>query len=364
MKILLVIFLILAYLPLKAIELNSTVMLFNQDDIDKCEPQIQKAHGLKNSNIHFVSSIYLELEKRKVKEYFLKDKQANPKEITTENIEKYQKGFLRCVGYALDKFQRVYTTIVINEVREDRLWRNFYDYDPLAKYPKFSLYDIAFSAFNKLKTKNLDRLYLSLTGEMGRTVKLYPQSYSKILKLLPEKLNVGISLNYNQSFGSFFDFSLKLPVLNEFDFIGFSGYGPMPSNCDPDDFEENIHAFRKRMRSFGLTKPDKEVRFHINETGIGGGMPFAFLISKLAFKGVYGKYSPEKDPWRHKNYRRIRKNFYHCLLTTLKKTDLIEAAFIWNADSLDIQGLYPFSKEYRDEEISKLIKIHNLNHIQ
>ena len=344
-----------------AIELNSSVMLFNQDDLDKCELQIQKAKNLKNSRINLVSSLYVELDGTEVTKYYIKNKQAHAKVANSNNIVKYQQGLIRCVEYALEEFQDVYVSILLNQIREDRLWRNFYDYDPLRKYSEFSLYEISFKPFEKISASKLKRVFLSLTGEMGRSIKLYPTSYQRILERLPKELNIGVSLNFNQSFGSFLDFNLKLPVLNDFDFIGFSGYEMVPSECSAEDFIENIKNFKSRIRGYGLTKPEAQWRLHINETGIGGGLPLAVAISKLPFKGVYGAYSQKKDPWRFESYRRIRKNFYQCLLTALKGNQQIKAAFIWNTDSLDVQGLYPFSKEYRDEEISQLIKTHNLS---
>ena len=254
----------------------------------------------------------------------------------------------------------MYVTIQLNHIEDASNWRNYYDFDPLKKYYGYSLYDIAFKPFNDLDKEELDKVYLSLTGEMGASVKLYPKSYSEVLKRLPKKLNVGISLNFNQAFGSFFDFKLKLPVLNEFDFIGFSSYGMIPAKCRAKDFQENVEEFIKEIKDYGLTR--KKPRIHITETGIGGGAPLASLISRMPYKGIYGPYDIKNDPWQDPAYKKIRRRYHQCLLDFLDKTDLISAAFLWNANSWDAQGLYIYSKGYKDDEIVKAIQTHNAKH--
>jgi len=75
--------------------------------------------------------------------------------------------------------------------------------------------------------------------------------------------------------------------------------------------------------------------------------------------GQTGKYDASLDPWKIETNYQYRKNYYKCLLGFLKKTPTIQAAFLWNSDSWDIQGLYPYSADYRDEMISNWIFEHN-----
>ena len=274
-------------------------------------------------------------------------------------IKRYQKRFVRCIKKSLEAFKNTHITIQLNHVDDASNWRNYYDYDPLEKLQGYSLFDITMKPLIKVPEKDHARIHLALTSEMGTSLKLYSKSYSQILKMLPKKMNIGASINYNQSFGSFLDKGLKLEVLNEFDFIGVSAYDKIEPKCSADNFKKNIEKFRKKLKRYGLTKPENDWKIQITEIGIGGGASDSKKTMRMPYKGIYGPYSIEKDPWQKPSYSQVRKDFYHCLLDFLKTTNLVNAAFIWNANSWDVQGFYPFSKHYKNPEITQLIKSYN-----
>lgn len=346
-----------AHLALASTPLNTTLMIYHEKDLDACPQRILKL-SYANKRLHFVPTIYGELKDGKVQAYFYKDRKAKAHVFTAESLERYQQKMLNCISFARAQNIEVYLTPHIDDLKTDGLYRNKINYDPLKKYRGISFFDISFSYLDQLSSFDQSKVYLSLIGEMGRSLNYYMHSYHKMLELLAPKLKLGLSFNFNQMLGDLYTTpDTKISFINQLDFLGVSAYYAIPSKCSASHFEKAAQRFYGRMRDFGMNKP---LRLHFTEVGVGGHGGVLKFAELFPHKGVSGKYNSQTDPWKTKTMKRYRYRYHKCLLDMLKTTPTIQAAFLWNSDSWDVQGAYPFSEKYRDEKISKMIEDHNL----
>ena len=332
-------------------------MIYHEKDLDACPKRVlENLYG--NRRLHFVPTVYTKLIDGKVQTYYYKDRKANAHAFTPESLEHYQQKMLNCISFARAQKIEVYLTPHLDDLDKNGLYRNLINYDPLKKYNGVSFFDISFSYLDQLSHSDQSKIYLSLIGEMGRSLNYYMHSYQKMLSLLASGLKVGLSFNFNQMLGDFYTPpQTKIPFINRLDFLGVSAYYAIPSKCNASHFERTAQSFYRRMKDFGMIKP---LRLHFTEVGVGGHSGVLKLAELFPHKGVQGKYDRQKDPWMTKTMKRFRYRYHKCLLDMLKNTPTIQAAFLWNSDSWDVQGAYPFSEKYRDEKISKMIEDHNL----
>ena len=76
------------------------------------------------------------------------------------------------------------------------------------------------------------------------------------------------------------------------------------------------------------------------------------------YAGIYGQYHIDRSPWNNISLQKFRKKFYFTLnqfLLNQKTTNRITKAFIWNADSWDVLGVYPNTENYRDPDVYSLV---------
>lgn len=97
-------------------------------------------------------------------------------------------------------------------------------------------------------------------------------------------------------------------------------------------------------------------------------------LAKVPYFGVYGTYNKSTDPWElwrpetdDVPNRAFLRQFWGRASVFFSKAGTwyypVDAVFIWNLASWDIQGIYPESSSadgsYRDAKVCALIKQHN-----
>ncbi len=181
-----------------------------------------------------------------------------------------------------------------------------------------------------------------------------------------------------------FDLPAIASLYNNIDYFGLSSYPSLYPNFPTSMVENAISQFDFEFGYFGLSvneliKKGKEV--HLSEYGLGGGTKGdgsalavdAAGAAKTPFFGIFGSYKKARDPWKLADLqtpspvRDYLRYFYSRTLEYLTNEKSykyrVDAAFLWNQSSWDIQGIYPDSTtaegSYRDPVIVKWIEEHN-----
>ncbi len=335
-----------------AVELNSSILILNQADLNNCPTQLQKVVSLGNRRVNIIPTFYLELDKdNKAKSYWFRDIHAQPIPLSHSITRDYQNKLSICIKKANDLNLSPTVTVHLDDLKQ-RIWRRKINFSPLQRYKNFSFKEAILDQTYQslLFSKFSPELYL--TGEMDLSFARYTAQYYKIASGYKKDVKIGVSFNFNRVF--------KAPSINmemPFDMVGISNYLPVPSSCSKDSFKKHIKKIKKQLKKVGLD----HLPLNFNEIGLGGfskRMP-AILITIFPHKGVSGKQNIETDPWTSTSKREIRYKYHKCLLSFLKETNDIKSAFLWNLDSWDVQGLYHYSTGYKDSKIQDLIYRHN-----
>jgi hypothetical protein len=386
----------------KSVPLNSSVLLFNEWDLDRCEQQVKKAIGLGNRTINFVPTLGYQFNSSKEATiYCLPRRDGSCHVITNELVELFSSKIKRCVAPLLESSIHVsfvphldYASKVQglpkveNRQHEKAMgedgvntayWRNFLIFDPLKSYNGFTYEEIMlrplFEASKPHLAKGL-RVQLALQGEMGATTFSYPQSYASIIESYRRLANsplfeIGVSLNHDKINGRIVnqDFKSLQNLFDLSDFVGISAYRRVSVPPLARDFYVNIQYFVNELRRFGVTLSPK-TSIHFSEFGIGGGDSsgsgnMAQTLTELAtslWSGIHGNYRVEKDPWQKPEYADFRRKYYFALLEFLKSPPAahpVTAAYLWNSGSWDVQGLYTEQRHYADAQIVEWVRLQN-----
>ena len=355
MKLLLIVLLSISGYLYASVKLNSSIIMFNQHDFKECTNRLVKAKQRGATRVNLIPTIFVKLNDRKVSSYHYRDNHGHYQVMSSTFIKSYSNNILKCVAKANELKLAISFTPHLDDF-DEKVWRNYFDFDPLEKYQGFSYDDITLTSLVKAINDSNQKVDLFVSGEMGKSYYLYPNSYKLIVKKLKQvtNANIGISFNYNNMLGLY----NKVESIS-WDMIGFSNYLPIRVNCDASDFQEHLTVVKKQLSFLGLD----HLPLHFNEVGIGGISSEAdiYEIVKHPHRGVGGEYSVDRDPWQREDLGIMRVKYHQCLLSFLKSTDQIESAFLWNLDSWDPQGLYPYTVKYESDTISKMILNHNRN---
>ncbi len=381
-----------------AVPLNSTLMIFHEADFKRVREQMAKVIALGNRTINLVPTLGFEVdENRHVKNYCLLIGSGRCRPLTKELIASYTETFKGYMTLAIEYGLNVSFVPHLDSAGDSAgFWRNSAFFDPLHVYDGFTYNEIMLqplaAALPEL-LKSGKHVHFALQGEMGATVFYAANSYRAIARQLREQLtphlrsagqlDIGISMNFNKVGGKdgndnlYYYGSEELQavqaLVNEVDFVGISGYGPVSIVPVAQDFNSSIHIFMRELNDYGVYVPH-EKELHFSEVSLGGGSadndgarPASSVAEAAAmpYSGLYGAYSIDKDPWQNPELRTLRVNYHRALLEYLSTSGLtqwkVTAAYLWNTNSWDVQGLYNSQSEpYRDEEIMRLIRSYNL----
>ena len=342
---------------------------------------------------------------------------------TSDAIERFRWAMQRCFQRAIDSNLSIALSPHVDDGRGEGRWRNLLAFDPLEKRNGYSYADVvlyplaeAIRAVAKAETK----IYFGMQGEMSSTVFRYPQSWRRLIPDLRQRLSlsiakpwnihIGVNTNFNKICGCVgadiidpAEFVAKYPALwdqkkNEFDltgikdlyyeldYFGISSYPSLKPGFNTSDVQNAIYQFDFELK---LVHPELSVqkllaagkKLHLSEYGIGGGADQNGTVlasnaeeaAKFPFFGIFGAYRKATDPWRLYDTgtpyepRAYMHYFYDKTLEFLRN-DIqfeytVDAAFLWNQGSWDIQAIYPESTtwegSFADPYVIQKINEHN-----
>ncbi|MEQ8209305.1 MAG: hypothetical protein RH917_05685 [Lacipirellulaceae bacterium] len=265
----------------------------------------------------------------------------------------------------------------LDSAGENYDWRNHYDFDPLRFYKGFS-YDQAIieSLLLALSRSGYDEeeVHFALSGEMGRSLFLYPDSYLAILKQMRQEqrlknVRIGVSLNFSEVDGKAEpSHSAQVQAfIQQCDFLGFSHYRPFEPPARATHFAASKANFLRELKEKRVQVP-KSMPLHLSEVALGGGSadsPVAASTIDAAATPWEGSADPRLNPWEQPELRELRTNYHEALLDYLSDPMIakkvsdnpITAAYLWcegSWDPLDIA-----EDGFADEVITRLIQEHN-----
>jgi len=351
------------------VSLNSSIILFGEHDFNNCSRQVQKAITFGNTKLQLIPTLYADLNENQVLGYYYRDAKYRYQKVNHQWIKSFTDQMNKCIQYAYSKKIQITITPHLDD-KDGIVWRNKFIFDPLMDYQGHSYYSIMLAPLAQVSSHK--NLYLNLSGEMGTSLYNYPHSYIEIMnKLKSMPFKKGISLNYNNQFGSSHRFKKAIAsFLKKLDFIGFSNYFSVPKYCTKGDFQQHLLRFLAPLYSYRKYLPKK---IHMTEVGLGGNSSTsrnnfpaktAYAAAQTPHSGIWGKYVLSNDPWKISSLKEMRIRYYNGLLSYLEVVKRrpkfhITHAFLWSLNSWDVQGLYSTSTKYRDHEISQSIIEHN-----
>jgi hypothetical protein len=288
----------------------------------------------------------------------------------------------RVFAQAVEHDMDIYILPHIDAGGRVRTWRNWVDFDPLESDGGYSYEALMLGTIADALAATISpdvRVEMALSGEMGTSLFLYPESYRKIVRALRARpnldpLKIGISLNHGGISGQGNPTGapeIKLSdesrpqmqqLIDECDFVGMSFYRPINAPPKPDDFVRGIDHFMSEFARHGLIVP-KTRPLHFSEVGIGGGHGDendAGNPEKAAETPWAGSGDPRVNPWRTKPMWEFRRQYHRALLEFLQTQPArwhVSAAFFWSTGSWDPQGVrHPV---FGDPVIMEDIRRHN-----
>ncbi len=262
-----------------------------------------------------------------------------------------------------------------------RQWRNWVDFDPLESYSGYTYDDLMIGTIVNALAKTANDgsdIELALSGEMGTSLFLYPESYRTIVRRLRERpelkrLKIGISLNHGGIAGRGNPTGAKEVrlsdamrqqmqlLIEECDFIGMSFYAPVSVAPTPDDFVRGIERFMSEFQQYGLSVPTtKPMQF--SEVGIGGRRARGVAVdpAKAVETPWEGTANPRENPWGQPSMQQLRRQYHGALLRFLAEQPArwrVSGAFLWSMGSWDPLG--HGQPEFADPEIMAAIEMQN-----
>ena len=249
MKLLLVfILLFLINSHVFSVQLNSSIMIFNESDLSQCEKSMEKAKNLNNKSVNIVLTLLVEInELKEVQKLYFKDKSAKPYPLGINFSNLLKDSLSSCIKKANELNIKPTLTVHIDDLKSKE-WRHFINISPLKLYQGFSLEKDVYSPVIDALLLSKYPANLFLLGEMDLSYSLHSNEYNQIAKDYFDKLNIGVSFNYNKLF--------RAKPLKKvfFRMVGFSNYLPVPENCSAKSFQNHIRTIRIELKKVHLEK--------------------------------------------------------------------------------------------------------------
>lgn len=286
-----------------------------------------------------------------------------------------------CFGRAMERRMEIAVLLHLNSTGGIQEWRNHFVFDPLALLAGVSYQDGYFLTVIEALEAVLPPdhpVEISVQGEMGASVFLYPESWRKLIEAAKSRgklrnARFGISLNYQGIAGKASTAAIDTEAMKRLwsacDFIGISMYQAVSDPTQVSDFDLAVGLFAGEFHGLGCPLPTSKP-FHFVEVGIGGGglSPRGWQPSipaenpaDAARAPYLGSPDPSKaNPWSDPSLRDLRASFYKGLCSYLAETrerHPVKRAYLWNFGSWDPLGLE--EARFADPEIIRLINTHN-----
>lgn len=375
MRILIVIAYVASFFTPKAIAgLHPSILMFNEWDFKNCPKQAKKVIDLNARKVNLVPTLhFIPNDDLSIKNLCMNSTNKRCESIDHQILARLKSYWKNCFKVLIENNIKIMITPHLDDGSQMGLWRNKVLFDPLKKYSgEFSYYETVIKPMiDALKDLNQYKLPLefSMQGEMGATLFYAPNSYKMLkntIKTALKNSKVGFSLNYNHINGDYQKFNTQniQSLVNHMDFIGVSAYRPIytkENQIADQPFKNTVLEFIEQFKDLGITIPlSKKIVF--SEVGIGGGsllndgFTFASDIYEMAQAPHSGIFQYQANPWARKDFFQFRRAYYKKLDQFLsyqffKFFNPVIDAYIWNADSWDVLGIYPKSEKYKDDYI-------------
>ncbi len=346
--------------------ISPSVLMFHEWDLNDCEARTQKALEYNKESIHFLLAGQFRAYNKRVESYCFNTEDAKCTSVSEKLIKSIKNKMHQCFNLVPDGAE-INISFHLNDTKGDQsVWRNEIVFDPLEKYNGFSYEEFLIKPILlALDPQKKHAVRLSLQGEMGATIFSYPLSYLEIIKKLQmtySNYKFGISTNYNKLSGGVKGYNIDniQKLINSLDFLGFSAYRPFNPLELKNVFSKHVENYLKRLKALSLIVPGK-VELLFSEIGLGGGnwindgkTPGTNIeeVSGAPYAGIYVE-GMDNNPWENEELFFFRRKFFLFLKSFLNseikiKNHEVRRAFIWNASSWDIHGIYPGSENFKD----------------
>ncbi|KDD73735.1 hypothetical protein H632_c1882p0, partial [Helicosporidium sp. ATCC 50920] len=327
-------------------------------------------------------------------------------EVTPTQMSDFSSNFGKCIKRAADLGLNIAINARVDDGRSLGGWRNTIDFSPTEKLGAWSyvsaiLYPIVDAI--KLGANPDTKVEMVLQGEMGATVFMHPDEWVDARHLVKNRLvsdasaganlaadnvKIGLALNNNKlcgcigveivdgdeylrflqanfdQYASIFDMHAIRDAFQAYDFVGVSAYVPMRKpEIEVCEFEGLMERMDEEFSYYKITLEQllgEGKGLHFIEFGVGGGLSsdggeIATTAEQAAYYPFFGRYGPygcATDPFQMcspnlpSTVRDYRREYY----ATFSKYLLgggckyrVEAVYIWNLASWDVQGIYPIS---------------------
>ena len=356
--------------------LNSSIILFSQEDSKQCLQKVDQALQYTNKNLLFLVTLYFVPARDEVSSY-CSMVQGKCVKLNSSIVSDYENSWKACFKHALESHVGVTIVPHLDDGGTKTMWRNRVKFDPEKNYDEFSYADIMIRPLARALAEALGSqkvpINFYLEGEMGASLFAYPESYLNLfreVKSLYPDWNVGLSLNFNNVDGNVGNQKVGpiRDLLDITDFIGISAYRSLSNPILSQQFENNVTGVQGELSRLNIHLAPNKI-FQFTEVGLGGG--FKNSIGELPatspedaasapWSGITHPYSVLHDPWQNPELKELRQQFHRALLDFLdlpQSQTGINGAYLWNSNSWDPQGLR--EAPYRDSTIVKMIETHN-----
>jgi len=352
--------------------ISPSVLMFHEWDLDDCEKRTSKALSYNKKSIHYLLTGSFIAFNKEVVSYCFNTTDSKCTPVTGEVIHKIQEKIQTCLK-DIPIETEINISFHLNDTKgNESVWRNEIIFDPLAKYEGVSYEDFLITPILlALESKSNKEVRISLQGEMGATLFSYPKSYSLLIQRLKStypQYKFGVSTNYNKISGKVKGFELMevQGLLDSLDFLGFSAYKPFNPFNIRNVFQEYADDYLGKLRSMSLSVPS-DVELLFSEIGLGGGNwkndgrtagENIEEVSAAPYAGIFVE-GKKNNPWKNEDLFYLRRRFFLFLDDFLSNTSKtkeghhVSRAFVWNAGSWDIHGIYPGSENFKDHLLTK-----------
>lgn len=172
--------------------------------------------------------------------------------------------------------------------------------------------------------------------------------------------------------------AIRQLFLQKVDIIGISNYASAPVDVQPSHMESAIAKLDAELKALGLPlrpwRARAGKRFIMCEFGLGGGSseygnviaPTPAGAGRTPWLGITKTFNKALNPWASQALRDYAQAYIGALLKLLSTggiTYRVDAAFMWNMVSWDLQGLHPASSNsegsYAVPAVAAAIRQHN-----
>jgi hypothetical protein len=356
--------------------LNSSIILFSQEDSQQCIEKVDQALQYTNKSLLFLVTLYFVPARDEISSY-CSMAQGKCARLNPSIVSDYENSWKACFKHALESHVGITIVPHLDDGGTRNLWRNRVRFDPEKNYDDFSYGNIMIRPLVRALAESLGSqkvpINFYLEGEMGASLFAYPESYLNLfreVKSLYPDWNVGLSLNFNNVDGNVGNQKVGTirDLLDITDFIGISAYRSLNTPILSQQFENNVTGVQGELTRLNVHLAPNKI-FQFTEVGLGGG--FKNSIGELPatspedaagapWSGITYPYSVLHDPWQNSELKELREQFHRVLLDFLdlpQSQTSINGAYLWNSNSWDPQGLREAA--YKDSTIVKMIESHN-----